>query len=109
MFAPHKALDGCNGFFGVGDGLALGRIPDLNFSVRQKGDDGRGRAATFAVGNDNVFVAFHHGYTRVGGSEVNADDLFHRIRLSFPLFIQEQCQNSLGPKKGGIRDILADT
>jgi len=73
----HEAFDGGDGFGGVGDGLAFGRITDFAFATFNEGDHGRSGAFAFAVSNDDRIVSFHYGNTRVGGSQVNSNNFSH--------------------------------
>ena len=59
----------------IGDHLAFGRCADQTFSSIRH--NGRGGVITFAVGNHLGFIAFHHGYTRVCGAEVNTNYFAH--------------------------------
>ena len=73
----HETLDREDGVAGVGDGLALGRVADLPLTAFGEGDDGRGGALTLVVDDDGRLVAFHDGDTRIGGAEVDSDNLSH--------------------------------
>ena len=80
--APDQALDREDGLFRIGDRLALGRLADEAFAIVGEGDD-RGRGAhAFGVLDDFRRLAFHHGDARIGGAEVDADDLAHVFFLS---------------------------
>ena len=73
----HEALDGVNGVFRIGDGLALGHLSDQPLAILGEADD-RGRSPpTFFVGDDFGLAAFHNGDHRVGGAQVNSDNLCH--------------------------------
>ena len=50
--AADQALDRKNRVFGVGDGLALGRLADQAFAVFGEGDDRRRGARAFRVFDD---------------------------------------------------------
>ena len=69
---------------GIGDRLALGRLADEPLAVVREGDD-RGRGAhALGVLDDFRRLAFHDGDARIGGAEVDADDLAHGAHfLSF--------------------------
>mmetsp|Transcript_9996 Transcript_9996/g.40531 ORF Transcript_9996/g.40531 Transcript_9996/m.40531 type:complete len:666 (-) Transcript_9996:681-2678(-) len=75
--AADQALDRVERVLGVGDGLALGRGADEDLAVFLVGNDGRRRACTLGVLDHAGGVAFHDRDARVGGAEVNADDLSH--------------------------------
>jgi hypothetical protein len=73
--APHEALDREDGVRGVGDGLALGDLPDQALAVLGEGDDRRRGAAALGVRDDDRVAPFEDRDHRVGGAEVDADDL----------------------------------
>ena len=64
----HEALDRIDGALGVGDGLALGGVAHLTLAFVHKCHNGGRGALAFAVGDDNRFVAFKYGNTRVCSS-----------------------------------------
>src|SRR5256885_16937791 len=64
------------------DGLALGRLADQTFAVIGEGHDGGRRAHALCIFDNFRRLAFHHGDARIGGAEVDADDLAH---VSLPL------------------------
>src|SRR5690606_37774586 len=66
----HEALDGVDGFFGVGNRLTLGHMPDETFAGLAERQDGRRGAMPFRVGNDGGLATFHDGDATVGGTEV---------------------------------------
>jgi hypothetical protein len=74
---PIRRLTAYRVFFGVGDGLALGRGAAQDFAVFGVGDDRRRGARAFGVFDDLRLAAFHDGNAGVGGAEVDADDLAH--------------------------------
>src|SRR5262249_51881862 len=89
--AADQALDREDGAFGIGDGLALGRLADESFAIIGEGDD-RGRGAhALRVFDDLRRLAFHHGDARIRGAEVDTDDLAHGAHF---LFV---CGRSAGP------------
>jgi len=61
----------------IGDRLPLGRLAHQNFIIVGVGDDRRCRATTLSVLNDARLAAFQNGYTTVGGTQVDANDLTH--------------------------------
>ncbi|MNV03622.1 NAD-specific glutamate dehydrogenase [compost metagenome] len=75
--AADQALDGVEGVLRVGDGLALGRGTHQHFAVLGVGDDGRRGAVTLGVFDDAGLAAVHDRHTRVGGAEVDTNDLAH--------------------------------
>ena len=75
--APDQALDREDGLFRIGDRLALGRLADEALAVVGEGDDRRRGAHAFGVLDDFRRLAFHDGDARIGGAEVDADDLAH--------------------------------
>jgi len=72
-------------FFGIGDGLALGRGAHQHFAVLGPGDDGGGGAIALAVFDDAGLAAFHDGDAGIGGAQVDADDLAHDDFLLNPM------------------------
>ena len=83
--AAHEALDGVDGVFRIGDGLALGDLTDEAFARLGEADHGGGGPATFLVRDDDGLAAFHDGHHGVGGAEVNADDLAHVVVVPLAL------------------------
>ena len=78
VVAPaDQALDREDGLFRIGDRLALGRLADETLAVVGEGDDRRRGAHAFGVLDDFRGLAFHDGDARIGGAEVDADDLAH--------------------------------
>jgi hypothetical protein len=75
--AADQALHRVQRVARVGDGLALGRGADEDLAVFLVGDDRRRGARAFRVLDHLDVVAFHDGDARVGGAEVDADDLCH--------------------------------
>ncbi|KAF4530304.1 hypothetical protein B566_EDAN018442 [Ephemera danica] len=79
--APDQALGGVHRVARVRDRLALGAGAHEHFAVFLVGND-RGRGArTLAVLDHLGGVAFHDGHARVGGAQVDADDLSHFLWL----------------------------
>ncbi len=84
VVAPaDQALDREDGALGIGDGLALGRLADEPFAVLREGDDRRRGAHAFCVFDNLRRLAFHYGDARIGGAEVDADDLAHGAHFLF--------------------------
>ena len=77
--AADQALDGMQRVLRIGDGLALGGLPDQDFTVLGVGDDGRRGTSAFAVFQHFGLAALQHRHARVGGAQVNADDLAHGL------------------------------
>ncbi len=75
--ATDQPLDREDGAFRIGDGLTLGRLADEPLAVIGEGDDRRRRAHALGVFDDFRGLAFHHGDARIGGAEIDADDLAH--------------------------------
>ncbi|EAU48101.1 putative NAD-specific glutamate dehydrogenase encoded in antisense gene pair with dnaKJ [Salipiger bermudensis HTCC2601] len=71
-----QALDGKDGGFGVGDGLALCGLADEAFIVG-KCDDGGGGAGAFGVFDHARLAAVHDGDAGVRGAEVDTDNFTH--------------------------------
>jgi hypothetical protein len=55
----------------------LATWPTSRSPVLGEADDRRRRAPAFFVGDYLGLAAFHHGDNRVGGSQVNSDNLCH--------------------------------
>ena len=89
--AADQALHRVDGVLGVGHRLALGRGADEDLAAVLVGDDRRRRARAFAVLDHLGGVAFHDRDARVGGAQVDADDLCHVVL---------QKMNSLGARCG---------
>jgi hypothetical protein len=78
VVAPSdEALDREDRVLGVGHRLALGRLADQPLTVVGEGDNRRRRAHAFGIFDDFRRFAFHDGNARIGGAEVDADDLAH--------------------------------
>ena len=75
--AANQALHRIKRAHGVGDGLALRRLPDQPFAILRKRDHGRRGARTFGVFNDAHILAFKNGDAGIGGAKVNTDNLTH--------------------------------
>ena len=80
--ASHEAFDRIDCFVGIGNGLAACDLPHQAFPVLGEGHDGRGDAVAFAIGDNGRFAAFHHRHDRVGGSQVDSNDLAHDVASS---------------------------
>ena len=78
---PHEALDGENGVLRVGDGLALGHLADQPLAALGEGHDRRRGAGSFLVGDDRGLAGLHHGDHRIGGAQVDANDLSHGMKI----------------------------
>jgi hypothetical protein len=78
VVAPtHEALDGEDGVLRVGDCLPLGYLAHQPLAALGKGDDRGGRPRTFFVRNHFGLAAFKDGYARVGGAQIDTDNLCH--------------------------------
>ena len=76
-FAPDEALDRGDRVLRVGDGLALGGLPDQHLAVLGEGDDRRRRAVTFAVLDDLGLAALHDRDTGIGRAQIDANHFSH--------------------------------
>ena len=74
---PDQALHRVKRARGVGDRLALRRLPDQPFAILRKRDHGRRGARAFGVFNHAHILAFKNGDAGIGGAEVYANDLTH--------------------------------
>lgn len=70
----NETLEGKHGVLGVNDSLTLGWKTDETFAVLCETNNGWSSSGTLCVLNNAGFLAFHHGDTRVGGTQVNTDD-----------------------------------
>ena len=75
--AAHEPLDREHGVFRVGDRLTFGDLAYQALPRPGKSHDRRRQPATLGVGDDDRLPAFHDRHNRVGGAEVDADDLAH--------------------------------
>jgi len=75
--ATHKALDGEDGVLRVNDSLVAGNRPDQALALVADGHDGGDQPPAFRRGDNRGFAAFHHGDHRVGGTQIDTDDLTH--------------------------------
>src|SRR5690606_20082364 len=66
--SAHKPLDGRNGLFGVGNGLALSRVTYLTFTILHECHNRRRGPLAFVVGDDYRLITLHHSNARVGSS-----------------------------------------
>jgi hypothetical protein len=78
----HEPLDAVDGPLGVGDGLPLGDLADQPLPVLQVCDDRWRDAGALLVRDDDGVLALHHRDHRVGGAQVDADDLSHVLKSS---------------------------
>jgi hypothetical protein len=78
--AAHEALDAEDGVLGVGDRLAAGDLADEDARPLRPSRRPRGWCGAFFVGDDLGLAALHDRDDRVGGAEVDADDLAHAHR-----------------------------
>ena len=76
--AAHKALDRVDRATRVGYRLAASGLTDDGFAFVIEGNDARCQSVPFGIGNDLDLRAFHDSDHRVGGSQIDTDDLFAR-------------------------------
>ena len=76
---PMRRFTANSVFFGIGDGLALGRLAHHHFAVLGERDDRRRGAITLAVLDHARLAAFHDGDAGIGRSQVDADDFCHVV------------------------------
>jgi len=62
----------------VGDRLAASGLTDDGFAFVIEGNDARRQSVPFGIGNDLDLRTFHDSDHRVGGSQIDTDDLFAR-------------------------------
>src|SRR5262249_30375703 len=95
-----QARDCKNGLFRICDRLAFSRLADKTFTVICKGNNRRRRSHAFGVFDDFGGLAFHDGNARVGGAEVDANDLTHGFSSQIaaarpgPLAPEMECRGS---------------
>src|SRR5262249_17066162 len=77
--AADQALDREERLFRIGDRLALGRLADQPLAVVRERHDRRRGPHAFCVLDYLRRLAFHYGNARIGGAEVDADDLAHSL------------------------------
>ncbi len=81
--ASNQALHGVQRVVGVGDGLALGALPDQNFAILGVGHNRRRGAIAFGILDHARFAPFEHRDAGVGGTQVDTDYLAHVFISSF--------------------------
>jgi hypothetical protein len=79
--AAHEPLDGKHRVGGVGDGLALGDLPDEALTVLGECHDGRSHPPTLGVRDDDRIATFHDRHYRVGRPQIDTDDLVSHCSL----------------------------
>ncbi len=79
---PHEALDRVDRVLGVRDRLSLRDLADQTFPALGERDDGRRDPSTFRVRDDRGLPTLHVRHGRVGGAQVDTNDLWH-VRYSF--------------------------
>src|SRR5262249_10519597 len=72
-----QALHRVEGLFGIGDGLAYGLDADQTLAAFGEGDNGGCGERTFGIDDQFGFAAFHDGDARIGGAQIDPDDLAH--------------------------------
>ena len=80
--APDQSLDGEQGLFRVGEGLALGGLADKPLVTVGKGDHRGGRARAFGVFDHTGVLAIHDGDAGIRSSKVNTNNFGHDMLLS---------------------------
>ena len=75
--AADEALDREEGALGIGHRLALGGLADEALAIIAEGDDRRGRPHALGVLDDFRRFAIHYGDARIGGAEIDPNDLSH--------------------------------
>ena len=76
-FASHEPLDREHRVGWVRDRLPFRDLSDEPLATLRKRHHGGRRPVPLGVGDDDRVPAFHHGHARVGGTEVDTDDLAH--------------------------------
>ena len=75
--AADEALGRVDGVLGVGDRLPAGDLADQDLALVVPGHHRRGQPRTLLVGDHLGLLALHDRDDRVGGPEVDSDDLSH--------------------------------
>lgn len=73
--SSDKSLGSVDGVFWVGDGLSLGWGSDDSLFISSEGDNGWSSSLTFGIFENLGSGTFHDGNTRVGGSQIDTDDV----------------------------------
>ena len=113
--APHQPLDGKDGIFRVGYGLAFGDLAHITLiAAGVDGDYRGGDAAPFGVFHNEGFAGVDNGGDGVGGAEVDTEDFRHFGLLSL-LWQMMVLRVPAGPVKlsgdyylGGLDDPVAE-
>ena len=79
--ASHEPLDRVNRVLRVCNRLALGDLSDESLAGLGESDYRWGSAPSFFIGNDLGLATLHDGNAGVGGTEVNSDNLGHKLSL----------------------------
>lgn len=77
--APDKALDGVERVFCVNGGLAFGRLAHQALATLGERHNRWCGAVPLGAGDDDSIATFHHRHTRIGCSQVNTNNLAHKI------------------------------
>ena len=83
----HETLDTEDSVLRVGNSLTLGRGADFALSAIGERNHRRGGAGAFVVNDYGRLVAFHYGYARISGAEIDSDNFSH-ILISFLFYFQ---------------------
>src|SRR6266404_469423 len=106
--ATDEALDREEGPFGIGYRLALGGLSDEALTVIAEGNNGWGRPHAFGIFDDFRRLAIHYGNARIGGAEIDPNDLSHGPHI---LFLQQVgwalTAHQSKPQRSNARDIAA--
>ena len=76
MATAHEPLDRVDRPLGVCDGLTAGDVAHERLTLVVEGDHARREAIALLVRDHLGLLALHHRDHRIGGAEVDADDLF---------------------------------
>ena len=76
MATAHEPLDRVDRPLGVCDGLTAGDVAHERLPFVVEGDHARREAIALLVRDHLGLLALHHRDHRIGGAEVDADDLF---------------------------------
>src|SRR5579871_2118223 len=79
--AAHEPLDRVHRVFRISNGLPLGHLAHQTLPGLGKADYGRRSPPSFFIGDDLGLATFHDSYARIGGAQVNSNNLTHKLLL----------------------------
>ena len=82
--ATDETLYRCDGVFGIGNSLVLCGLAYRALAIFAKANNGRRSTVAFCINQNFRLGALHHCHCRIGGAQVDANDLCH-LAMSFQL------------------------